>query len=430
MHSVSRATKQVARVLGGYEGVDVDLSRAEVVRWCAALVLALAVFYPALIQQVLPLRLVAIAFGVAALSLELHLTPNLRYSRTTAKLLVIGGAVIILGAIEIAARSLDDRLFAVNAEHLLLLAPLFGGLGWMMIRSQGYRAYRGAYLGVAALTAVLAGVEFFLGRSLFGFEEFLTSQRGGPARVLLGSEQVLVLGALFAVGVALAATIKHLPTRVIVTILLVAACFLTGSRAPLALAIAVAVVQAMPPLVRLIQRLTWALVGAAGLGLVGLGWASVALWSPDIPGETGLEYSSNYRWAIYSLAPMILVLRPLGYLLMSPPRGVWMMNSELRGPVDLVDTVDSELVFAILGLGWLGLALYVAVLVLAIRTLRYSASLGFATLLLTGLGILLALHGWDAMSNLWYVLLGASAAVTFGAAARSAPVLEESLDRR
>lgn len=407
---------RMAAVLGGYPVDKPGPEQAAIPRWVAASLLAVALFYPALLPTAVPLRAVAIALGVLGVCVELHLSTAPSRVRVQRMVGVAAASTLVLVVIEIAARLVGDRLLAVNAEHLFLLAPLFGGLGWLLVRNRGHHAYRAAYLAVAGLTALAAVFEFLAGYSLFGRDEqFLTSQREGAVRVLLASEHVLILGVLFAVGVTLAASVRHWPTRVLLTVLLLIGCLTTGSRGPAALAGLVAVIQALPFVVRIVQRHTAVALAAAAVAVAALGWASVMVWTADIPGATGGAYSTNYRWASYSLLPDILAERPMGYLLLSPPHGVWMMSSELRGPVDLVDSADSELIFAALGLGWLGIAFYLGALALSIRTLRHSAELGFPTLLMTGLGLLMALHGWDGMSNLWYLLLGCSAAVVINA---------------
>jgi hypothetical protein len=400
------------------------MSRRDVARIVSASLLSLYLFYPAALPSFVAIRVVALTLAVCALSLELALSAAPIRRRALWIALTVVASVLVFAAIEVIAAVLADRRLAVNAEHLLLLAPLLGGLGWIVIRRHCSRWYLMPFLVVAAVTALLAIIESFAGTSLFGRDAtFLTSQREGTTRALLASEHVLVLGALLATAVPLAALIARLAARASITLLLIGGCWATGSRTAALLCALVAVAQAFPPFIRLLQRNIRVLLAIVGLSLALLAFLSTAMWTSDIPGDTGVEYSANYRFASYSLLPDILFARPFGYLLGTVPSGVWMMDSELRGPVDLARSADSELLFAAFAAGWLGIAVFVAAIVVAAISLRFSPSLGLATLLLTTLGLVMALHGWDAASLLWYFLLGASV----GAAALSTKAPESAL---
>lgn len=386
------------------------LHRRVTVRFCIGILLAVFVFFASIIDLVLPLRVVAIVLGCVALVTELWLATNNRASRAWWTISVFGAAAILTLAIEALAHQLDDRVFAVNAEHILVVAPLFGTFGALVVRHRAVREYGSAYLMVASLTAALALLESILGVSVIGRTfAFLTSQREGTTRALVGAEHVLVLGALLAVGVALAAGLDRWQWRAPVTALLLTGCWASGSRAAAALSALVVVIQASPMVVRFMQR-AWVLIaGAATLGFAGLAVLGSTVWTTHIAGMTGLAFSSNYRFASYATLVQILDAKPLGYLLQAVPTQTWMMQSDLRGPVDLALSADSELVFSVFVAGWIGVVVYLGTFWLACIALPSHPILGMTTLLLTSLGIIMALHGWDAASVIWYALLGACA---------------------
>lgn len=371
------------------------------------MLLSFGLFFPYFLEQLGSLRLFTVAIGFAALALEIFLM-DLPIKRRFISIAVVGGYLsLAVGAIELVARQIDDRLFAVNGEHLLVMLPLFALLAWILYRSGHGRIYVVVILGVAALVSVLAISESLLGQSLFGREyEFATSQREGLTRALVGSENVLVLGAILATLVPLSLKFRRLRIQLVVSAVLVAGVWATGSRAPALICTAIAAVQLFPVLRALLVRFLWVVQALAAAAVAGLAYMSLFVWAPFIAGATGLEYSSNYRGAIYSLVPQFLADRPLGYLLQTAPEGRWLVDSELHGAVDIARSVDSEIVYAIFGLGWIGLALFCAAVFVSIAAIKYDVAIGLSALTLTSLGFILALHGWDAMSPLWYSLLG------------------------
>lgn len=392
-------------------------------RIASGALLSLYVFAPKLLGDAIPMRAVAIALAVFALSLEIWLSDRELRRRVWTIACIAVGSGLTLGLAEFVATTAGDRTIAVNAEHLFLLAPLLGALGWAIIRQGSWRPYAAMFLVVAAVNASFSVVESSLGQSLLGRPEFATSQREGPTRALLASEHVLVLGALLATAVPLAA-LPRVAVRTPLTLLLLVGCWSTGSRAAALLSTAVALMQAIPPLTRLLQRFA----GYVAVALVGafavLGWLAVAVWTPYIAGDTGVEYSANYRLASYALLPDILLSQPIGYLLGKVPTGDWMMESELRGPVDLAHSADSEILFAAFALGWIGVAAFFVALVVSVLAIRRLPALGLATTLLTSLGVIMSLHAWDAASLPWYLLLGASCAANFRYGDRGANALK------
>ncbi|WP_396657755.1 hypothetical protein [Microbacterium oxydans] len=394
------------------------MSRLTVERWArvvAALLVAAVIFAPHVLSQIASLRAIALVAAVLACGVEIVFSDMSRRR----KLVVGTGLLLYLGAgmaiIELLAALSGDRLFAVNAEHLFVLLPVYALLGAVVYRTSAGRIYLRVLLSVALAVSAVAIAESVFGLSLVGRDyEFLISQREGITRALVAGENSLTLGVSLAAMVPLTLKIPTPWMRYGTAVVLVAGTWATGSRGPAAIAACVALVQFIPIARTLLQRYTWVVYAAAAAAMVGLAVASVFFWTPYIAGSTGIAYSSNYRGALYSLLPQMLVERPFGYALGTPEAGRWMVDSELHGTFDIVRSIDSEIVFAILGLGWIGLALFLAAVFVAIATLRTDTSLGLSALVLTALGFIIALHGWDGMSMLWYGLLGACLSVTIG----------------
>lgn len=383
-------------------------------RYSLALGLAGFVFFPSLVEAWVPLRVIAIGLGTVALLTELLARAPHRRRRLLWGLLLPATVAVSVASIEWVAHVTGDRMLAVNAEHLLVLAPLFAWFGALTIQSRSARTYGIGYLLVAAIASVLAIVESAFGFSTLGRDvQFLTSQREGITRALVGAEHVLVLGALIAVAVALAPIIAKRWLRVILSVLLIVGCVATGSRAAAAAAVIVAVMQAAPPIVRALQRWWWLPGVLVTSAFIALGLLAQFAWTTHIPGATGTAFSANYRFASYAMIADVLEARPFGYLLQSPPLNTWMMSSDLRGAVDLVHSADSELVFAIFTAGWIGAVTYLAAFWIGFRALRDHPILAMAASTMTGLGLIMSLHGWDAASTLWYALLGACIGASF-----------------
>lgn len=382
-------------------------------RVTSALLLSLGLFFPYFLGQIGSLRLLIVMIGFAALALEVFFMEVALRRRILA---VVGIGVylaVVVGVIEVIALRLDDRVFAINAEHLFAMLPLFASLGWLLYRSEKSHIYLVVLLSVGSVVGIVAVGESLLDRSLLGREyDFAISQREGIPRAIVGAENVLVLGAILAALVPLTLKLEGLRYQVGVGALLVAGSWATGSRAPALVCTAIALVQYFPILRVMLQRHLWMMKAGAGAVLLGLACFSIFVWTPYIPGADDLAYSSNYRGAIYSLVPEFLVDRPLGYIFSAAPLDLWVIESEARGSVDIARSVDSEIVYAIFGLGWVGLGLFVAALFVSIAAIKHDVALGLSALTLTCLGFVLALHAWDAMGPLWYLLLGACLSVS------------------
>lgn len=382
-------------------------------RVASALLLSLVLLFPHLLGQLGSLRLFALAVGFASLALEILLLGVPLKTRLTAVGAIGAYLAIAIGSIELLAAQLDDRLFAVNAEHLFALLPLFAALGWAIYKSGHGRTYLLVLLGAATLVSGLAIAESLLDRSLMGRDyEFVTTQREGLTRALVGSENALVLGVTLAAFVPLTLKLRRLRYQLAVGLILVLGVWATGSRAPALICTAIAALQYVPILRSLLQRYLWIAYAIAGAAVAALAYLTIFVWTPYIAGATGLQYSSNYRGALYAMVPELLRERPFGYLLQTSPAGRWMVDSELHGQFDIARSIDSEIVFAIFGLGWIGLGLFLVAACVSIATIKHDVAIGLSALTITALGFSLALHGWDSMSLLWYALLGIGTGVT------------------
>ncbi|TFC56971.1 MULTISPECIES: hypothetical protein [unclassified Cryobacterium] len=383
---------------------------AKTLRIGSAVLISALIFFPSVLGEIASVRLWAIGIGLVAFAIEVVLTKRSVRARV---LTVIGAAVAtgtFLAVIELIAVRLDARAFAVNGEHLLILLPLFAATGVQIMRSGMGKTYLTVGISAATLVALLALVEFAGDFSVLGREyTFLTSQREGPTRALVGSEHVLVLGATLAAFVPLTSVIQRAPLRLTAGAVILLGTWASGSRVPAAIATLVFLVQSVPVVKRFIVRNTRYLVLLAAVATAALAICATFVWSPYIGGESGLDFSANYRFASYAVLPQILLTLPLGYLLVGAPAGAWVVGSESRGQVDLGMSADSELLYAAFTLGWVGVLVYLIVLLGSLRTLQESFAVGAAASSIAVMGFSLALHGWDGMSNLWYLLIGACA---------------------
>lgn len=377
------------------------------IRFILGITFGILLFFPLFIGALVPVRVFAILLGAVLLGWEGYTALPGR-KRGFFLLIIALGTAALMGIAEFGARVFDDRLFAVNIQQLFILAPMFGGAAYFAVRRRRFSPYLNGLLLVATVTAVLAVWESFLGASLFGMSDaFWGSQREGQARAVLASEHSIVLGMLFAALVPLSRLLPRLYFSIPAALVLIAGTWATGSRLATLIAAFTALIAFLPVVGRLLQRLLSLVFVGFGIAVFAVGYLAIFVWQREIPGMSGVEYSSNYRWAMYSLLPELLLSRPFGYFFQQAPRGEWTMPSDARGVVDLIDSVDSELVYDALAIGWLGVMLFIATGIVSILVLRRSVPLGLAACTFTGLGFFMAIHSWDAGGNLWYAVMGA-----------------------
>ena len=298
---------------------------------------------------------------------------------------------------------------SANGQRFLMTFPIAVAAGWVMAcsrRALNYLAHSIAV--IALLTAVPAIIEFLRGTSLLGRDaEFATYVRGDAARAVVGAEHPLILGVLFAVAVPFTyLAIRRWWLRWPCILLLMAGVYVTGSRGPWGVTLGVLVLLAVPGLMRFIARHFGTLVFGVMVGLGVLWYFASRVWQPVTTSTDTLANSMEYRAALYSLLPRVLLAQPFGYGLGDLPKDTWL----IRGPtaiLDITDTVDSQWVLSAMRLGWLGVFLVFALIVIAVLALRRRLDYGLGLFLFTGCGTFVALDAWDGAGSLWMLLVGA-----------------------
>ncbi|PWJ25117.1 hypothetical protein ATK17_1229 [Branchiibius hedensis] len=295
-----------------------------------------------------------------------------------------------------------------NGQRFLMTFPIAVAAGWVLACSRAGLDYLARTIAtVGTLTAVLAIIEFATGHSLFRRDaEFETYVRGDSARAVVGAEHPLILGVLLCVAVPFTyRAVRRWWLRWSCLAVLLAGVYVTGSRGPWGVSIGVVVLLAVPGLARFIGRHFGTLLFAVMVGLGVLWYFASRVWQPVTTSTDTLANSMEYRAAIYSLLPRILLAQPFGYGLGDLPTGVWL----IRGPSEMTDitaTVDSQWVLSAMRLGWLGVALVFLLVAIAIVALRRRLDFGLGLFVFTGCGTFVALDAWDGAGSLWMVLVG------------------------
>lgn len=324
--------------------------------------------------------------------------------------LLAGWVLTVFSCSEILARYFDDPGLARNLQLTLGVGPLYMALGWAIIGSSRKILYAQVYVLVSAVMALAALVEYISGQSLIGRAEFEYLAREGGVRALVASDHPLVLGGLLLAAMPLVYALNG-SWRYVGSVVLLVGIWSTGSRGPLGIALIVFCVAVAPGLARLVRKLYRVVVIAIIALFVLVSVLAIWVWKPEIWGFSSFEYSTNYRFAIYALVPMILAQLPLGYIFGSIPPGAWVLPSEWRGLRDVSITVDSEVVLLVFQVGWLGLLSYVGLTMMCGLSLRYDLAVGGMALAVSLSGMFLALHAWDGLGAVWWVSIGTAAAV-------------------
>lgn len=387
-------------------------SRAEgagsLATWVIGTLISFVAFYPSLVSGLVSPRL---AFIIAVTVLVASVSAGSRANARRVLLVVTVGLYASLGTLvsgQIASFAADP-LLATNLQRLFIVTPVLFFAGMKLYGTLAGFVLAKSYVLVAIPTAILAVAEAVLGRSLFGRQAaFAEMMRDGGMRAILAADHALVLGAMLAVAVPLAALLKPRP-RLAVVLLLTAGVAATGSRGPLAFAALFALLCVSPSLLLSLKRYHAALRAIVIFAVILLGYLATSVWTTDVTGSTGADYSTNYRWAIYASLPEFLGTEPWGYGLGTFPSGVWLAQSEIFGVRDILATLDSELVYSGFTLGWIGVGLVVAALLIAVAAIRHDTTIGLAATLLSILGFALALHAWDGLGALWLLLTGGAA---------------------
>lgn len=295
-----------------------------------------------------------------------------------------------------------------NGQRFLLTFPLAAAAGWVLASSRDGLNYLARCIAiVGTVTAIPAIVEFVTGRSLLGRDsEFETYVRDNSARAVVGAEHPLILGVLLCIAVPFTyLAVRRWWLRWPCVILLMAGVYATGSRGPWGVTVGVLVLLAVPGLMRFIARHFGLLLFGVMVALSVLWYFASRVWQPTTSSSDTMANSMEYRAAIYSLLPRILLDRSFGYGLGDLPAGTWLIRSPNQIQ-DITTTVDSQWVLSAMRLGWIGVFLLCALIALAILALRRRLDFGLAFFLFTGCGTFVALDAWDGAGSLWILLVG------------------------
>lgn len=381
------------------------------ISYILGLLLAFVVLLPWIIEVALPLRLAAIAVGAAIVAWESRVVWPTRETRYLLPNLLLWIISAVFAMSLYAQSEFNDQFLSISIQRLFIVFPLFLLAGFILGRSPNTSIYVRVLVLVGVFVAVLALTESLLGRSILGRDAMLASlQRGDRTRSLVAAEHTLVLGTILAALIPLAA---DKPTKLarLAAVVLMLGSWSTGSRGPIAMAIVALLIQFVPYAASLLPKHFRLVRASSILIFIGVVYLSVVVWEPTVRGSTGLEYSANYRPALYALLPEMLIDKPFGNGLGELPSGVYMISTDLYGRQDITETVDSEIVYSALSLGWLGVIGYVSVAAIAIASFRHSYSIGLSATILTLAGMFLALHAWDSLGPLWYLMTGMSLAL-------------------
>ncbi|WP_197471647.1 O-antigen ligase family protein [Microbacterium oleivorans] len=377
-------------------------------------IFAAVTFFPALTSSVANNRLILVFLGlvVSVAAARRILDPQVLALNLVLTLFALAATI---GVSYLAADALGDPLLATNIQRLLVVTPVMLFAGFAVSKTPSLlRSLAVPYVTIAAVNSGLAMVEVAATRSLFSRDTMLAAMsRDGTVRAVLASDHSLVLGTLIALAVPMCGAIRNPLVRTLTLCALLAGIGATGSRGPFFLAICFALVALVPTLRRAIAKKARVLVALAAVGLVGLAYMSIFVWSAAVSGNTGGDYSANYRWAIYSTVPEFLLHRPLGYGLGTFPAGQWLVQTEAFGAKDILQTLDSELVYSAFTLGWVGLLLVSVAAIVAVRSIGVHQQIGLTAALCSAAGFSLALHAWDGLGAIWVFLVGASFGVVW-----------------
>jgi hypothetical protein len=378
-------------------------------RLLLATAISLVIFFPMVFPALGVGRLVLIASALGIIYVELVALADRIIALGECLCLWVPIVACVLVASGVALES--EVATRLDVQRLLVLLPIFLRAGYLVGSMTDRRAYYRPIVCMGVVAAVIADFEYLTGQSLFGrTEEMRTLSRDGIFRALGASEQPLVLGVVLAATLVLVAD-SGLRGRLLICLVLVSGCLSTGSRGPAAIAAICAAVQFVPKAVPWVQRQGRALIALWLLLILLLALLSAFVWTRVVPGLTGGQYSTNYRFAIYSFLPEMVMEAPFGFGLGEIPTGRWLLNSELRGTVDLATTVDSELVLLTVKFGIFGFLLFICLSVLSIRALAYEYGAGAAGIVIAGSGLFVALEAWDNTLAMWMFFIGAAVSI-------------------
>jgi hypothetical protein len=376
----------------------------------SAALLAIVLIFPKVVQLYLPLRLSVILVGILIVYWEFHRAAELKLGNIRPILSALGFIVltlIVIPTFDYIAVGARDPFIALNAQRFIILPGLFLCCGYAIRKSKSLNIYVNALVFGGVVSSLLALYEQVLGRWLIWQDATsLLYQRGdGSFRSVVAGEHPLVLGTILAALTALVHA-SSFRFRLAIQLVLLAGCFATGSRGPVALGIFALLLTNSKPLWKFLKaRMAQGRILLYVSFVVGI-FMIFFILEPVASGSSGYDYSGAYRLAISALIPHIISTVPFGYLFGEIPTGTWLLDSELYGVRDLASTVDSELVLLTFNFGILGFIAYIAMFRISFLSVFKHENFGLFLFILATEGLVLAIHAWDSLGPMFYLSFG------------------------
>ena len=373
-------------------------------------VTVLGAYFPFVLAGYMPMRLFMIASALVCIAQlprsvgAVGMRLNFFFALTLIVFALIATSLVRLDA--------AAAPFAMNFERWFILSPLFFWLGLRISAGRAVREFMRAYLAVSLVVALLAMIEWWLNGSIFGrdalFNYLTRSDRG---RAVVGSDHPLVLGLLLAASIPTTSVLRNKRQVLVAFSLLIGGVYATGSRGPLVISLVAGACLIVLRNPKWRESVSGPLNFVIVFGFLVLSYFAAFVWSSEIVGSSGYDYSSGYREALYSLLPQMLTDFPFGAGFGDLPSGVYTINSDFLGLQDVSRTIDSEVVYLALQAGLFGVGIYLAAIWISARALRFDATVAIFALTLGLGGLFLALHAWDSVGPIWLLAVGLSAGV-------------------
>jgi hypothetical protein len=299
---------------------------------------------------------------------------------------------------------------ATTVQHILLLLPLCLAAGWVLVRTGRIIHYLSWLLIVGIVTVPLAIYENLANTSVISARIL---ERNGSTRAIVGSEHPLVLGALFLALIPVAMYVGG-RYRYLCSALLYVGILTTGSNGPEIVGVLILVVCLVPLLARWTLSTVWPLIALwVGIGVylfVGATW----LWTTQIHGTSTTDVSNQYRAALYALLPRLLHDRPLGYGFGGLPPDTLYVSTQSSGIQDVSKSVDSEFVYGVTQFGYIAVVFFMVAAAFSVFAAARNHAVGLSLLSTTLVGLFLSIHSWNSLGALWFLQIGACAALAIG----------------
>lgn len=364
-----------------------------------ALLLLLVLWFPRLVDLVLPLPMATVVAFCAYLVAAKMDTHRRQRGQNAAPLLVVIG-LLALTAI------LLQRLQAATSvtPYFFFLTILPGGILGARILADSDLLLATAKLNllVGSLAIVpLASFEGLTGKPVFAPSLMVED---GHFRATVGQYHPIVLGVLLSLTIATVIFIRNRVLRGLVTAWLFMGIAFTYSQGPMAAAVAAIGLAWVVGLRKLVSRFAGVLTLAI---MVPILLASALVDPAYVAGDTVLEYSNNYRVVLFAQIPDLLNNALLGFGLGDAPTGLFLAYSDLMGYIDLARTFDSELLLWVMRFGVIGLVAYLLMMRQCFRRVGSESWImpGLLVLLMAN-GLTVALHSWINLGLLFAILIG------------------------